>query len=114
MIDCDTEAALCHSWLASPPYVMHVRRQAPATGSDIELRRLPLNQSDPARPSLTKLVETNAWQNAEIWDGFLNPYTGALGKYGAGIYWGEFYTIYSKVPTWLIVGLILVVGRRVR
>lgn len=93
---------------------MHVRRQPSELGPVIELRRLPLTESDPVRQSLSMLVESDAWREAEVWDGFLNPYTGALGKLGAGIYWGEFYKVFSKVPTWLIVGLILVVGRRVR
>lgn len=51
------------------------------------------------------LLSSTSWKhdNRYLWDGFLHPYTGALGQWGGGYAWGAVATAFEMVPSWMLV-----------
>jgi hypothetical protein len=118
-LDCDVDPILCHSWLLTPPALMHftISRslsssplQIPVEHKNVIMRpiQLPLS-NDTAAAQIASLLDTTDIDTLEVWNGFLNPFTGALGKYGGGLYWGHVKYYLNWLPasqqTLLIVGL---------
>lgn len=100
-LDCDADPMLCHSWLLTPPALMHftINRslsnsplQHPVEHNKVVMRpiQLPLSvyPNNTAAEQIASLLDKTDIETIGVWDGFLNPFTGALGKYGGGLTWG--------------------------
>lgn len=87
---------------------MHISHEfhAPFLAPRVEWRRIPvkdLNSSaNSSATDIASLYRDQRWRDNEVWDGFLHPYTGALGKYGGGEAWGVFKFWFDKIPSWLL------------
>ncbi|KFY09501.1 hypothetical protein V491_08129 [Pseudogymnoascus sp. VKM F-3775] len=103
-INCAVDPVLCNSWLASPPTVMHISHEfhTPLLAPRVEWRRIFVTNLNSSAIDMESSYRDQSWRGNEIWDGFLHPYTGALGKYGGGKAWGIFKFWFDKVPRWLL------------
>ena len=102
MVDCDLDPILCYSWLLTPPALMHFTinqtldhspLRHPLEHQRVVMRPiqlpLPAYSNHTAVEQIASLLDNTDIEFIDIWDGFLNPFTGALGKYGGGIIWGH-------------------------
>ncbi|KFY33185.1 hypothetical protein V495_08351 [Pseudogymnoascus sp. VKM F-4514 (FW-929)] len=103
-VNCAVDPVLCNSWLASPPTVMHISHEfhTPLVAPRAEWRRIFLADSNSSATDMESLYRDQRWRDNAVWDGFLHPYTGALGKYGGGQAWGVFKFWLDKVPRWFL------------
>jgi len=134
-VDCDADPVLCHSWLLEPPALMHIASNKDAetehTGlSHVVMRpiQLPILNSSQILPEqfsdATAEEQINHVMSDDfhvervgVWDGFLNPFTGALGKYGGGIVWGKLKYRLGWLPIsqqTLVIGFFLIVRLGIR
>ncbi|KIV81940.1 hypothetical protein PV11_04087 [Exophiala sideris] len=134
-VDCDADPVLCYSWLVQPPALMHIvsskdSQTKPTGRSNVIMQpiQLPVSNSTQSLPEQFNDATANQTityimsdefpiENVEVWDGFLNPFTGALGKYGGGILWGKVKYRLGWLPVsqqTLIIGVLLLVRLFIR
>lgn len=133
-VDCDADPVLCHSWLLEPPALMHFAStkdaQAKLTGQSHVIMRpiqlptlnsslLPEMHSEATAEETTRRILSDEFpiEDVEVWDGFLNPFTGALGKHGGGILWGKLRYRLGWLPMsqqTLIIGVLLLIRLMLR
>lgn len=103
-INCAVDPVLCNSWLTSPPTVMHISHEfhTPLLAPRVEWRRIFVTNLNSSAIDMESSYRDQSWRGNEVWDGFLHPYTGALGKYGGGKAWGIFKFWFDKLPRWLL------------
>lgn len=103
-VNCAVDPVLCNSWLASPPTVMHISQEfhTPLLAPRAEWRRIFLADSNSSATDIETLYRDQRWRDNAVWDGFLHPHTGALGKYGGGQAWGVFKFWFDKIPRWFL------------
>lgn len=100
-LDCDVNTILCHSWLLTPPALMHFTINRSVSNSPLRhpfehkkiiMRSIQLPVSaypnNTAAEQLASVLDETDIETIDVWDGFLNPFTGALGKHGGGLAWG--------------------------
>ncbi|KIX07572.1 uncharacterized protein Z518_02225 [Rhinocladiella mackenziei CBS 650.93] len=96
-VDCDAEPILCHSWLLLPPALMHI--SAASAPEDTVMHPIPLPLTNTSRYSDKQLISADQQiaflmsdqvplQEFRVWDGYMNPFIGTVGKRGGGFYWG--------------------------
>jgi hypothetical protein len=100
-VDCDADPVLCNSWLLEPPALMHIASIKQTDQSQVIMRPiqlptmnwslLPEMGSEATAEETTRRILSHEFPigDVEVWDGFLNPFMGALGKYGGGLVWGK-------------------------
>lgn len=83
---------------------MHISHEfhTPLLAPRSEWRRISLGELNSTVPDIKTFYKDQRWRNNEVWDGFLHPYTGALGKRGGGYAWGVFKLWFDKIPQWFI------------
>lgn len=134
-VDCDADPVLCHSWLLEPPALMHIApnkdSETKDTGrSHVVMRpiQLPIlnfsqilpEQSGDATPEeeISHIMSDEfRVESVGVWDGFLNPFTGALGKHGGGNVWGKLKYRLGWLPIsqqTLVIGFFLIVRLGIR
>ncbi len=113
-VNCRTQPILCNAWMATPPYVMHISQEfhAPLVAPLTTWRRLPLDTSNATTSTLEDVYVSRSWQDAKVWDGFLDPHLGALGKRGGGHAWGIFKVYFDLVPSLVWWGVAFLMYRR--
>ncbi|KFY21621.1 hypothetical protein V493_07259 [Pseudogymnoascus sp. VKM F-4281 (FW-2241)] len=104
MINCVEDPVLCHSWLVSEPTIMHISHEfyTPLLAPRAEWRRISLPELNSTVADMKIYYKDQRWRHNKVWDGFLHPYTGALGKHGGGYAWGVFKLWFDKIPQWFI------------
>lgn len=97
-IDCDIDTILRHSWLLTLWALMHFTINLTLNHNSVQhpvkdlkvimrLIQLPLSahSNDTAAEQIALLLDNTDIESIDVWDGFLNSFTGLLGKYGGGM-----------------------------
>jgi hypothetical protein len=83
---------------------MHIMQEfpAPLVEPRTAWRRISLAPTNATAAEMEALYVEQSWRGREVWDGFMHPDVGALGRWGGGYVWGKFKYWYDKIPQWLL------------
>lgn len=101
-----------------PPSLMHVWRsqRPPLLQPRTEWRRIALADFDVDDPqaevAMDQLLDRETWRQYDVWDGFLHPEIGALGKWGGGLAWGTLRWGIDFIPRWVQMLVAMALVRR--
>ena len=106
LINCDTHAVLCSTWMAGPPSLWYIQlpvydaaAQSPAS-TDAYVKHL--NLTTTTASGLVKFYKSEEWKELDRIDSVFHPFDGALAKYGLQVPLGYVLFAFSMVPSWSI------------
>ncbi len=110
ILDCEANRVLCNSWVAGPPAIWHIT-VPPTEGLPTDIRITHLNTTTTTAADIVDLHATGTWKEAELYEGALHPFDGALAKTGVLTILGYVLFGFNILPSWMLM-LVISVGSR--
>ncbi|KZZ87261.1 hypothetical protein AAP_05785 [Ascosphaera apis ARSEF 7405] len=121
-LDCEEEALLCSTWLASPPYIWHfqiptLNSANPDVRPETSIQTVRMNTTTVNPEAVYEVHSKKTWKEGRPVDTFMHPFDGFLARHGLLIPFGYVCHGFSKVPSWLMMVVIsmgsrTIMGRR--
>lgn len=113
-INCESQAVLCSTWLASAPSIWHI--QLPITQADqsrpaTTIHIIPLNATTTTSQDIVQIHTTKSYVKTPIYEGAFHPFDGWVSKAMLNKPMGFILYGFSVIPSWAFM-IIISMGSR--
>lgn len=103
LLDCESEAVLCHAWAVSPPSLLHFQLPQPLPDQSrpaTTMRTIRVNSTTVTAPQIAAIHLQEKYLDTEPYEGFFHPFDGLPAKYGLSVPFGYAVYYFSLIPSW--------------
>ena len=115
-VNCDTQGALCSTWMAKPPTIWYIQRPVAQADQSTPASTIYINYFNVTESTAGDMVALHSGKKYEegiLYDGWFDPFDGQLAKLGLNKVVG--YVLYGTglVPSWAFMIVISMVSRTI-